>query len=171
MKYFTIEELCYSTVAKKNKIDNTPTEEIIEHLTEMVDNLLDPLREALGSAIIVGSGFRCEKLNKKVGGSKTSAHLKGFAADLLPVNGDIDEFFEFVKNYLLENDIPFDQLIDEHSGNVHWVHISYKNLNGLQRKQIKLYKDVDLKNVLNPSNLSFFPESKGVPFMFSAIIV
>lgn len=141
MKYFTIEELCKSSVAKKNKIDNTPSEEIIDHLTEMVDNLLDPLREAWGSAIKVSSGYRCEELNTKVGGSKTSAHMDGYGVDLKPVNGLIDEFFEFVKNYLLENDIPFDQLIDEHSKGAHWVHIGYFNLKGQQRKQIKLYKD------------------------------
>jgi hypothetical protein len=141
MKYFTIKELCYSTTAKKNKIDNTPTDKIIEHLTEMVEKVLDPLREAWGSAIKVSSGYRCPSLNTKVGGSKTSAHMDGFAVDLKPVNCLIDEFFEFVKNYLLENDIPFDQLIDEHSKGAHWVHIGYKNLKGQQRKQIKLYKD------------------------------
>ena len=141
MKYFIIEELCYSTTANKNNIDNTPNEEIIDHLTEMVDNLLDPLREVWGSAIKVSSGYRCEKLNKAVGGSKTSSHLFGFAVDLLPVNGLIDEFFEFVKNYLLSNNIPFDQLIDEHSKGTHWIHIGWKNFNGEQRKQVKVYKD------------------------------
>ena len=60
MKYFTIEELCKSSVAKKNKIDNTPSEEIIENLTEFTDEFLDKLREAWGSPIKVSSGFRCE---------------------------------------------------------------------------------------------------------------
>jgi hypothetical protein len=45
MKYFTIEELCQSETAEKLKIDNTPSEEIIEHLTLLIDCLLDPLRE------------------------------------------------------------------------------------------------------------------------------
>lgn len=139
MMYFTIEELCYSDTAKKYKIDNTPTDEIIENLTEFIENILNPLREAWGSAIKVNSGYRCEKLNKKVGGSKTSSHKYGLAVDLKPVNDLIDEFFEFVKNYFIENDIPFDQIIDEHSGDKHWVHIGYKNSKGEQRKQIKLY--------------------------------
>ena len=43
-----------------------------------------------------------EKLNKKVGGSKTSSHKYGLAVDLKPVNDLIDEFFEFVKNYFIE---------------------------------------------------------------------
>jgi hypothetical protein len=46
MKYFTIEELCQSETADKLKIDNTPSKEIIEHLTLLIDCLLDPLREA-----------------------------------------------------------------------------------------------------------------------------
>lgn len=141
MKYFTIEELCYSTVAKKNKIDNTPNEEIIENLTEFTNEVLDKLRENWGSAIKVKSGYRCPLLNKAVGGSSTSSHLFGFAVDLVPVNGLIDDFFEFVKNYLLSNNIPFDQIIDEHSGKKHWVHIGLKNTKGLQRKQVKGYKD------------------------------
>lgn len=143
MKYFTIKELCYSDTAKLHKIDNTPTEEIINNLTEFTDNVLDPIREAWGSAIKVNSGYRCEKLNKKVGGSKTSSHKYGFAVDLKPVtvNGLIDDFFEFVKQYLIENEIAFDQLIDEYSGNSHWVHIGYKNSKGEQRKQIKIYKN------------------------------
>lgn len=141
MKYFTIKELCYSDTAKKYKIDNTPSEEITENLTEFIENILDPLREAWGSPIKVNSGYRCEKLNKKVGGSKTSSHVYGFAVDLKPCNSLIDEFFEFVKNYFIENNIPFDQIIDEHSGDKHWVHIGYKNSKGEQRKQIKLYNN------------------------------
>jgi hypothetical protein len=141
MKYFTIKELCYSDTAKLHKIDNTPTEEIINNLTEFTDNVLDVIREAWGSAIKVNSGYRCEKLNKKVGGSKTSSHKYGFAVDLKPVNGLINDFFEFVKKYLIENGIAFDQLIDEYSGNSHWVHIGYKNSKGEQRKQIKIYKN------------------------------
>ena len=66
MKYFTIEELCYSDTAKKHKIDNTPNEEIIEHLTEFTENVLDKLREVWGSPIKVSSGYRCDELNKKL---------------------------------------------------------------------------------------------------------
>lgn len=141
MKYFTIKELCYSDTAKLHKIDNTPTDEIINNLTEFTENVLDPLREAWGSPIKVNSGYRCDELNKKIGGSKTSSHRFGFAVDLKPVNGLINEFFEFVKKYFMENEILFDQIIDEYSGKSHWVHIGYKNSKGEQRKQIKIYKN------------------------------
>lgn len=139
MKYFTIEELCYSDTAKKYKIDNTPTEEIIENLTELTNEFLDKLRENWGSPILVSSGYRCEELNKKVGGSKTSAHVKGYAVDLVPANGDIDGLVECAIE--LSKTLNFDQIINEHSGKSHWLHIGYKNLKGLQRKQIKIYKN------------------------------
>lgn len=139
MKYFTIEELCYSDTAKTHKIDNTPTEEIIENLTEFTNEVLDKLREVWGSAIKVNSGFRCEELNKKVGGSKTSSHVKGYAADLVPVNGDIDGLVKCAIE--LSKTLNFDQIIDEYSGKKHWLHIGYKNLKGQQRKQVKGYKD------------------------------
>ena len=139
MKYFTIKELCYSDTAKAHKIDNTPNEEIIENLTEFTNEVLDKLRDALCSHIKVSSGFRCEKLNKKIGGSKTSSHLNGYAADLVPVNGDIDGLVECAIE--LSKTFNFDQIIDEHSKGAHWVHIGYKNLKGQQRKQIKVFKN------------------------------
>jgi uncharacterized protein YcbK (DUF882 family) len=46
-------------------------------LIALVDNNLDPLREAYKKPIIVTSGFRCEELNRLVGGSKTSHHRTG----------------------------------------------------------------------------------------------
>jgi hypothetical protein len=140
-KYFTFFELVKSNTAEKNGINNTPHEEEIIHNIEELIDILDQLREAWGSPIRVSSGYRCEKLNKLVGGSTTSSHLFGFAADLVPVNGLIDDFFEFVKKYFLSKDIAFDQIIDEYSGGSHWVHIGYKNSKGEQRKQIKIYKN------------------------------
>lgn len=138
MKYFTIAELTASQTAKSRKIDNTPSEEHKEHLVELVDNLLDPLREAWGSAIHVNSGYRSPALNRAVGGSTTSAHSFGYAADIKPVNGKIREFKDFVMDWL--NDKKFDQYINEFSGSSEWVHIGYKNRSGQQRKQYLLYK-------------------------------
>lgn len=82
MKYFTIKELCKSTTAIQRKIDNTPNSEIVNNLTLLVDNILDPLREKYGKPITVNSGYRCPALNKAVNGSKTSQHVKGLAADI-----------------------------------------------------------------------------------------
>jgi uncharacterized protein YcbK (DUF882 family) len=120
MKYFTIKELCKSTTANKYNIDNTPNEEIISNLTALVENVLDPLREAWGRPITVSSGYRCKALNTKVKGSSTSQHMLGQAADISA--GTIEEnkkLFQLAQNLKL----PYDQLIDEYGYS--WVHISY----------------------------------------------
>lgn len=134
MKYFTIEELCKSETAERLKINNNPTEETINHLELLIECLLDPIREAWGSAIIVNSGYRCEELNKAVGGSKTSVHKLGWSADIRPKNGKMKEFKEFIVEFIKTR--IWDQCILERSGNTEWVHISLFNNSGKQRRQI-----------------------------------
>lgn len=138
MKYFTIDELCHSDTAIELGIENKPNDEIKSHLIQLVEELLDPLREAWGSAIQVTSGYRCAKLNRALkGSSPTSAHLIGFASDLVPMNGDITGFKKFVVKWLKENNIQFDQAICETNGKgVQWVHLGLYNLSMQQRKQI-----------------------------------
>lgn len=129
MKHFTIEELCASDTATRRNIQNNPTSDVKENLTMLVDNLLDPIRDAWGKPIRVNSGFRGEMLNKAVGGAKTSQHLLGEAADIdtgHPVSNQ--RLFELIA----ASDLPFDQLIDE--SNYKWIHISYRQ--GRNRKQI-----------------------------------
>lgn len=120
MKYFTIKELCKSTTATYKRIDNTPNSEIVNNLEQLVDNILDPLREEYGNPIIVNSGYRCPELNKAVGGAKTSQHVKGLAADITA--GSI---FKNKELFILAQkmNLPFDQLIDEKG--YKWIHISY----------------------------------------------
>lgn len=129
MKYFTIEELCQSTTAKRKGIDNRCSNEIAANLTALVDNVLDPLRIWYGKPITVNSGYRCPALNKAVGGAATSQHMNGQAADI--DTGDRQQnklLFEYIRKNL-----PFDQLIDE--SNFAWVHISYR-ADGKNRKQV-----------------------------------
>jgi hypothetical protein len=134
--YFTIKELTYSATAKKYKIDNTPNKEETEHLNELID-FLNPVRVAWGSALLVSSGFRCEMLNEKVGGAKTSGHKYGYAVDLIPANNKKLQFFEFMKEYL--KDKAFDELIFETNSNgATWVHFALKGKDGKQRKKIKM---------------------------------
>ena len=82
MKYFKIEELTHSLTAKAHSIANVPTAEAEKNLEILVDCVLDPLRERWGVPIYVNSGYRCPALNAKVGGSPTSYHLRGMAADI-----------------------------------------------------------------------------------------
>lgn len=130
--YFTIDELCYSFTAEQNNIDNTPSDDIKDNLLELI-NFLNPLRESWGSAILINSGYRCEELNKLVGGSNTSAHKIGYAVDLYPKNNKFEEFKIFILEYL--KDKLFDQCIIEKSGNSEWIHLGLYNNDHIQRKQ------------------------------------
>ena len=116
MIYFTITELCYSDTAKAKGIDNSPTTEVRANLVTLVNTLLDPLREAWKSPIRVTSGYRCGVLNRAVGGSSSSAHLYGCAADIVPLNGKIAEFKAFCKNYFNARRHLYDQVILEDNG-------------------------------------------------------
>ena len=88
MKHFTFQEFEDSDKARELGIDNRMPELAEAHIVELVDILLDPLREAWGGPLTVTSGYRCPELNRAVGGSETSAHLAGWAADLVP---DVDD--------------------------------------------------------------------------------
>lgn len=128
MKYFTIEEMTKSSTATAKGIDNTPTKEVEDNLIKLIEAILDPLREWYGKPIRVNSGYRCEALNKAVGGSKSSQHLLGQAVDIDA--GSVEEnkkLFDYIKDNL-----EFDQLIDEK--HLSWVHISYHENNN--RKQV-----------------------------------
>ena len=82
MRNFTIQELTASTTTEAKKINNDPTPEVLENLKQLINNVLDPLRNAYGKPIIVTSGYRSPALNAAVKGSKTSQHMKGQAADM-----------------------------------------------------------------------------------------
>lgn len=134
MKYFTLHELTNSSTAKAQNIDNSPTYKVIEAITALTDNVLDPLREAFGKAIYVNSGYRCAALNKAVGGTPSSQHLKGEAADISA--GCVEDNRRLFRLAINLN-IPFDQLIDE--GGYKWLHISHRNpksANAANRRQV-----------------------------------
>lgn len=130
MKYFTIAELCKSDTATAKHINNTPTEAVKKNLTALVDKVLDPLRELYGAPVYISSGYRCEKLNKAVGGVANSQHLTGQAADIN--QGSYTEnrrIFTYLEEYG-----DFDQLLWENGGQ--WVHVSYR-ADGKNRHQVK----------------------------------
>lgn len=130
MKFFTIKELTKSDIAKRNKINNIPNKQEEQNLVSLVDNILDPLREAYGKPIIVTSGFRCERLNNLVKGSNTSQHKYGQAADIRTLE-DTKEENKKLFDLIIDLNLPFDQLIDEYDYD--WIHVSYSPRN---RRQI-----------------------------------
>lgn len=120
-EFFTKSELTRSDTARILKIDNTPTPEALAALDALMWNVLDPIRRMWGKPIIVNSGYRCPKLNAAVGGSATSQHMKGEAADITA--GDPAKNKELF-DMIAQSAIPFDQLIDEK--NYRWIHVSYR---------------------------------------------
>lgn len=119
MKHFKLEEFTKSTTAEAKGIDNAPSEEVKKNIENLVKYVLDPLRDMYGKPIYVNSGYRSEALNKAVGGSKTSQHRTGMAADIdtHTREGNIELF------NLIEKHLSFDQLIDEKDYS--WIHVSF----------------------------------------------
>lgn len=128
MKYFSIKEMTKSNTATAEGIDNTPDQTITNNLIKLIEAVLDPLREWYGKPITVNSGYRCEALNKAIGGAKSSQHMLGEAADITVGSKEENEkLFDYIKDNL-----EFDQLINE--SDFSWVHVSYRE--GRLRKQV-----------------------------------
>ncbi len=124
MKYFSISELVSSATALREGIDNRPGKCAYYLLHVLVQQLLDPIREAWGEPIVVSSGYRCKELNELVGGVKNSHHMLGCAADIIAVNkADHRRLFKLIQQMRQEGKIRFTQLIWEGDGR--WIHISY----------------------------------------------
>lgn len=136
---FSLSELLRSQTATRRgyKEQFEPPAEIIKNLRLLVENVLQPIRDILGTPIRVSSGYRCPRLNKRIGGSPTSQHRFGMAADLHNTDGsDID-----IAKAVVEHGIQFDQMIIEFGtlSSPRWIHISYRE--GNNRGQIlRAYK-------------------------------
>lgn len=117
---FTISELIYSYTAQVNKIDNRSSVQVIENLKALCENILQPLRDHFACPIIITSGFRSPKLNKKIGGVANSQHIEGKAADFIIPAVDLKIVFKWIKNNLV-----YDQLLYEYNSKDVWIHVSY----------------------------------------------
>ena len=123
-KNFTLAEMVKSDTALRHDMDNTPGEVEIENLKQLAEKVLQPVRDAYQKGVKVNSGYRHPEVNAKVGGSKTSDHCKGQAADIeIPGVANAD-----LAKWITEN-LDFTQVILEFytqgvpdSG---WVHVSY----------------------------------------------
>ncbi len=121
MKHFTIHELTRSDTARRLHINNTPPASAVRALHELVDQVLDPLREAWGGPIRVNSGYRCPELNRLVGGTPTSQHQRGEAADITVGSRSANRrLLALIKRL----DLPVDQCIDEKG--CRWIHVSHR---------------------------------------------
>lgn len=115
--HFTDAELTFSSTAERLGIDNTPDGDVMAHLRILASGL-EQVRTLLGHPMHIDSGYRCSRLNAAVGGSATSAHVLGYAADFLcaEFGAPID-----IVHAIQASVIAFDQCIQEGT----WVHISF----------------------------------------------
>ena len=141
-KHFTLSEFIKSPTATRLGIDNTPGPDEFRNLQALVDNVLEPLRVHYGRPIIITSGYRCPQLNKAVGGSSTSQHAHGQAADIRSISDKRDdnkELFDMIR----EMGLPYDQLINEF--NYDWIHVSFSPRN--RRQVLEAVKNTSGKTV------------------------
>ena len=144
---FSLSEMTKSETALRQGLDNTPGDEEIDNLRKLAENVLQPIREAYGRGVKVNSGFRHPDVNAAVGGSRTSDHCKGQAADIeIPGVANAD-----LAQWISEN-LEFRQLILEFytpgvpdSG---WVHVSY--VEGDNKKQVMTAMKENGKTVYKP---------------------
>ncbi len=155
---FTLEEMLVSSTARKYGIDNTPNATVKANMTILCNKLLQPIRNKYGKSIIITSGYRCSALNTRVGGSKTSQHVLGQAADINGGSGyktggearyrENVELFDMI--YKMGG---YDQLINEFpdtKGRPQWVHVSYNPNLKKQRGQALVATKVGGKTVYLP---------------------
>lgn len=116
-RHFTLAELTRSATATRHGWDNTP-DATARHYLEKLMAYLDRVRDAYGKPIRITSGYRSKKVNEAVGGSTTSQHRLGQAADL-----QCADLHALMRTIVALG--GYDQLIYEHPrrGSV-WVHVS-----------------------------------------------
>lgn len=120
MRYFTFKEMIQSDTAKVRNIDNTPDWDSINNLRQLVECVLEPIRELYGAPITVNSGYRSKALNQAVNGVSTSHHLNGYAADITV--GSISKN-KVLFDLIINSNLKWTQAILEEGGK--WIHISY----------------------------------------------
>jgi zinc D-Ala-D-Ala carboxypeptidase len=122
---FTLREMEKSQTATRKGIDNKATPEVTKQLTELATNVLQHVRDKWGP-VSINSGFRSPALNTAIGGSTTSQHCKGEAADIEVMGLDNYELAKWI-----DENLKFDQLIlegyDGSDANSGWIHVSWKS--------------------------------------------
>jgi zinc D-Ala-D-Ala carboxypeptidase len=125
---FTTDELSVTSTG----LYNTPGELELEKLLYLANYILQPIRSRFGK-IKINSAYRSKAVNEhpRVKGSPNSQHLKGEAADIEPLESKLEDVFEWARKNLV-----YGQIILEHKGNDHWVHISLPRIGGLNMVQM-----------------------------------
>lgn len=138
-KNLSLKEATKSNTARRLGIENIPDDYAIGNMELIARKVFQPLREWVGGPIKVNSFYRCEELNRAIGGSSRSQHCEGRAIDLDDTFGHSTNAEMF--NYIKEN-LNFDQLIWEFGDeeNPDWIHVSYVSEDQNRSRCLKAYK-------------------------------
>ena len=93
--HFRLSEFLRSETAQVQGLYQVPPPAVVERLRELCVELLEPVRAKVGP-LRVTSGYRRPKVNAAVGGSSTSAHMSGWAADVVPVRGTPEQIMRLL---------------------------------------------------------------------------
>lgn len=129
-EHFTFEELCSSDYAERHGINNVPTDgEVLENLHTLAAGM-ERIRASLGKPIFINSGYRSPKLNTAIGGSKSSKHMVGLAADFRVAGMTPREVCMHLSTRM--DDLDIDQLIFENT----WTHVSFTEVDQAPRREV-----------------------------------
>ena len=143
-KHFSFDEMTKSQTAERLRIYNKPGDHELASLKELCEKILEPVREHYGIPFSPSSGFRCLELNKAIGSSDKSQHVKGEAVDFeIPGRPNTD-----VARWVMDN-LDYDQLIleffKEDQPRSGWIHCSYAgngNRNSARRFDGRNWEDL-----------------------------
>jgi hypothetical protein len=154
-KNFSLSELTKSSSATRWGFNEqfNPPDDVIKNLMLLCNKVLQPIRDTLKAPIIITSGYRCPRLNAKIGGAytvingkpiQTSQHVYGQAADINFIKDGVEKngsIIYAIKELVADSAFEFDQCILEFGtdDNPSWIHISYAE--GKNRMQVlRAYK-------------------------------
>ena len=139
-KHITYKEATRSATALRLGIENKPSEYELQNMELIAEKVFEPLREAVGGPIKINSFFRCEELNKAIGGSSRSQHCQGRAIDIDDVYGYVSNSYMY---YYIKDNLDFDQLIWEFGTDTEpdWVHVSYVDSDSNRKRCLLAYKE------------------------------
>ena len=139
-KHISYKEATRSATALRLGIENIPNEYELQNMEMVAKKVFEPLREAVDAPIKINSFFRCEELNKAIGGSSKSQHCQGRAIDIDDIYGHVSNAFMY---YYIKDNLDFDQLIWEFGTNdsPDWVHVSYVDEDSNRKRCLKAYRE------------------------------
>ena len=135
-KNFELHEFTKSQTAARKKINNSANNSQIQNLKLLCEKVLQPIRDHFDKPIIISSGYRSPTLNRAIGGSPTSQHCYGQAADF-----EIPGIDNYTLAKWIEANLNYDQLILEFytGGNSGWIHVGYSPRHKNQELTINKY--------------------------------